>query len=217
MLRIHQKTNLLELRFKPAAFLSLLCAFKRHTACYRLSLTLTGQLGRLADYLHIMIRVEDVLSQQVILPTSSPQNTHSFLYVSTKSLHHPACVPVCLFILWAVDVIWMMLALSALTLFCPSILQSVCQISVCLPVRITITCFLPSPRTMNTEELDTGACWHLYRATWIHTQLAQLTNAYQSIYRITDKAPITGIAAICCEHRLNPSSVLEQPTTVCTV
>lgn len=110
-----------------------------------------------------MIRVEDVLPQQVILPTSSPQYTRPFLYVSTKSLHHPGCVPVCLFILWAADVIWMMLALSALTLFCLSILQSVC-----LPVRITITCFLLSPHTVNTEELDAGACWHLYRTTGIH-------------------------------------------------
>lgn len=200
--------------FKPAAFWSLVFVFKRYTACYGLSLTLPDNL---ADYLHIMIRVEDVLSQQVILSTSSPQYTHPFLSVSTKSLHHPACVPVCLFILWAADVIWMMLALSGLTLFCPSILQSVCHIF-CLSARHNHNHLFSSITTDNE-----------YRGTWCRSMLTTLLgnmnsrtatttdDACQSIYRIIGKAPITGIAAICCEQKLEPSSVLANKGVYCLV
>lgn len=63
-------------------------------------LTLTGQHDRLFTHCDL---VEDAVSQRVILPASSPQYTRPFLCLTRH------CVPVCLFILWAGDVIWMML------------------------------------------------------------------------------------------------------------
>lgn len=150
----------------------------------------------LVDCLHIMIQVEDILSQQVILSSSSPQFTRRFLYVSAKSPCLCACLPLyplsCRCDLNDAGSIRPDLILS----LHPSV-----TFSVCLPVTITITCFFYRHVHIYTEELDAGACWLLYWPTWIHIQYISRNSTVHTtdfISVLQTKSPSLPIA-ICCQ------------------
>lgn len=135
-----------------------------------------------------------------------------------STLNHSITPPVYLFASLSFELLmwseWCWLNLPWPYSVSPSFSQSD-TFSVFLPIRTTIARFCLSPHAINTEQLDAGACWNLYWTTWSQTQTVSTTEcAYRAIYSLADKVSISGIAAICCKQRLEPSSVLEQPKSV---